>query len=662
MAYEIHQTYATDQYGGFTDLPVSGGATGFFRLGQIGDRWTFVTPEGNAFLYKGIMVWSPVGGGRYEPNLKRKYGGGSAREAGRYTPYVLFRMAQMLGINTIGWGTGIYHFPVNFLGQGKTVELFGCGFPMLPNHGCANPAVATSKRAKDILRTGTNDGGVKIAAWASGGNRRACVDMGDPHFGPVEGLPLQATNAVKESIDKRKGEFVGFDIAQSPWLHSNSIDDADYFFGHKGGYSIHPGWIAAVTSPYQVAHADGTVYDGLGGRTDGVVYCKQRARNYLQQKYGTIQALNTAWGSNYTTFDSSNPSDPLLAWQSGTGTGFLDEDGVTHSWIKVNTTLGVWQWSFMSALQVLPPQVKVDLDEVMEDLVETLYKQYAVVFRAEYPNHLLAGPSALKHTLGHFKPGVLRAAGRVFDYLHMDYTPPVFGKTHPNESPPQSLTDLYGLLPTSDVPADIVRSYNISGLPIHAWKSAVVYQGHDSAAAHQQGTGGWAGMSENARARHSQVAKGALFDENLEIMLSAVGADGKKFWLGFDNWSPIDQHLESINWGFMTETDNAYDGKQTQVFGIGPSTLRKHACFPGRRLQMDETGHPCTRATVAVDNSIAERYGGRFGDSITLIRAATRRAEFHWLSLTETEVPPEPPVVGRRTRMGGATRVGGRNT
>ena len=171
--YEIHQAYATDTYGGFADLPVSGGGTGYFRLGQIGDRWTFVTPLGNAFLQKGIMVWQPVTP-RVEPNIKLKYG--DARTAGFYTPWALIRAARW-GINTIGWGVGIYHFPVSFLNQGRTVELLGCGFPMLPNHGVAHGA-ATRAQNKDPIRV---DGlGVKIAAWPPGGFRHPGCRYGRP--------------------------------------------------------------------------------------------------------------------------------------------------------------------------------------------------------------------------------------------------------------------------------------------------------------------------------------------------------------------------------------------------------------------------------------------------------------------------------------------------
>src|SRR5580704_11056427 len=41
--------------------------------------------------------------------------------------------------------------------------------------------------------------------------------------------------------------------------------------------------------------------------------------NYLQAKYTTIGALNTAWGSNYTTFGSSGT--PITGEAVGTGNG-----------------------------------------------------------------------------------------------------------------------------------------------------------------------------------------------------------------------------------------------------------------------------------------------------------------------------------------------------
>ncbi len=44
-----------DQYGGYTSLPVPGGATGRFRVGKLGSRSVFVTPAGNAFWMTGVF-------------------------------------------------------------------------------------------------------------------------------------------------------------------------------------------------------------------------------------------------------------------------------------------------------------------------------------------------------------------------------------------------------------------------------------------------------------------------------------------------------------------------------------------------------------------------------------------------------------------------------
>ena len=75
------------------------------------------------------------------------------------------------------------------------------------------------------------------------------------------------------------------------------------------------------------------------------------------------------------------------------------------------------------------------------------------------------------------------------------------------------------------------------------------------------------GEGEPRRAT-SQTSKAGLYETNLDIMFTATGDDGRKFRLGFDNWNAWDQHSEGINWGFLTEGDNAYDGRQTKVLAF----------------------------------------------------------------------------------------------
>ncbi len=61
-----------DQYGGYASLPVPGGATGYFRVGKLGDRWVFVTPAGNAFWMTGVFN---INADTRFVDLAAKYGG-----------------------------------------------------------------------------------------------------------------------------------------------------------------------------------------------------------------------------------------------------------------------------------------------------------------------------------------------------------------------------------------------------------------------------------------------------------------------------------------------------------------------------------------------------------------------------------------------------------
>src|SRR5260370_27403132 len=58
--------------------------------------------------------------------------------------------------------------------------------------------------------------------------------------------------------------------------------------------------MVAAMSPVQRANSNfGWVY------TDTLMHTKQALNDFLVSKDATVTALNTAWGSNYTTFDSS---------------------------------------------------------------------------------------------------------------------------------------------------------------------------------------------------------------------------------------------------------------------------------------------------------------------------------------------------------------------
>lgn len=119
-------------------------------------------------------------------------------------------------------------------------------------------------------------------------------------------------------------------------------DDSDQMSGISGGGSSFPtvpannntynmGFFVATISPLETAMTNVMSRSGTSFvYTNTQIYSKLVLRNALATEYGTIAAMNTAWGSSYTTFDSSGTcvgSQPITCATSvaadsvGTGDG-----------------------------------------------------------------------------------------------------------------------------------------------------------------------------------------------------------------------------------------------------------------------------------------------------------------------------------------------------
>jgi len=109
-----------------------------------------------------------------------------------------------------------------------------------------------------------------------------------------------------------------------PYLIGIGADDGDEMFGFGAGDALptlppshnnpHLSWLIATMSPVQTASAQ---YDAV--YSDTTVHTKKAWHDALVAEYGTIGALNSAWGSNYSTFDSSGT--PITTESIGTGNG-----------------------------------------------------------------------------------------------------------------------------------------------------------------------------------------------------------------------------------------------------------------------------------------------------------------------------------------------------
>ena len=140
------------------------------------------------------------------------------------------------------------------------------------------------------------------------------------------------------------------------------------FFGHSIWFSPEEG-----DDPYGLnrtdhedlgyiiaAHNPSVSEDALGTftYTDQTLYAKLALRNFLTNEYGTIAALNAAWGTSYTTFDTSDPNgDTGISNGSyssyGTGTGLLDENGshiLASGWL-CSEMASTYSWSATPAIE-----------------------------------------------------------------------------------------------------------------------------------------------------------------------------------------------------------------------------------------------------------------------------------------------------------------------
>lgn len=519
-----------DQYGGLADAPVPGGATGYFHTTKVGNRWVLADPLGNAFWMLSVYVINHIDGGkRYEDAVIAKYGDNKFM----FITQALRRLRSW-GFNTIGEYSASYAPPIGMYGrrEGNREKL---PFIVLVNvsYGCAKLGIA-----KDVYN------GVSKTTYK--GWFGSLVDAFDPN------LPGCAEQGIVESGKRFTGEVEV--LAKSPWLLGVTIDDADYTSGFKSGIThVHPGWLTAVTAPSQSENAKLKL-----SYTDQTVYTKLAFRDFMKARYnGDIRALNAAWGSDYTTFDSAG------GW--GNGTGLLDEDG-RNPWMRIT--------QFEGPLRGPPSNVVADLDAWLLVFARRYFQVMTAASRKVLPHHMVIGPASID---AHNRAQVLQAAGEYLDLLQL-----------------QTTSDEVSLLGTA---------YDSSQKPCIVWTSFGA-----------QNDSPFAGKPSGRRAdfdNPTQEARGQKYGDYLKAAFNVQATDGTKPVVGMDWWELVDKVVggEHANFGLVTPTaDNAYDGVEARVTrGVdawGYTT-------GGEQNDYGDFISSARRANLGILQSVASEIGGK---------------------------------------------------
>ena len=288
-----------DQYGGLKSVKCQK-STGRFHVEKLGNRWWFCTPLGHGFFMEGVYAVEYSDDG-YKKVVQQKYGGLIAN-------WMIETNKRLIswGFNTLG----IYSMPIPLVTDSH--------FPSSQhNNPVKLPFIVTMRPALYAMRNPSLD--------LAGGGSRPFLRESVKNL--VEGLSPYYTGwrppvGIADYFDPKFEDWlITFfraskpvmkwrDSLDRPYIIGISSDDGDEMYGFGAGdefpstplghTNAHLGWMIATMSPVEAAAQH---YKAVF--SDTTLHTKKAWRDFLAAKYGSVSALNAAWGSNYTAFDSS---------------------------------------------------------------------------------------------------------------------------------------------------------------------------------------------------------------------------------------------------------------------------------------------------------------------------------------------------------------------
>ena len=522
---------ALDIYGGYKDVHVRG--TGYFRVEKVGNRWTFVTPDGNAFWMRSIYYVVADSGTTYGNAVANKYGISNF-------PQMAGQRMQSWGFNSLADDMNSKMLPVSTYWSSNTnpVKMPFLRY-LLGSDWAERSSGSGGGNVKEIVSNGVNF--TYYTGW-----RGQFPDVFDPAF---------ATFYTKMASDPANQYTPA--LTNSPWLIGTVPDDADSLFGFKDGPGCtsnphpHLAWIVAVTSPKQTSNSSrGASY------SDTAVYTKLAWRDYLKTKYSSsLSALNSAWGSNYTTWDSTG------TW--GSGTGLLDEDG-RHAWMGKD----------IYSLTDTNANLRADLDAFLGAIADKYFSTVHDAIKAYTPNHMVFGPASLGTCT---RPQILKSAGKYIDVLEIG--------TVWNARPE--------LLPAI---------YDITKRPMVLWTT---YQAQsDSAMAAYPGSA-WPELNYSTQALRGQAYANAM----QTVMGETASSDGSNPVIGIKWWQWNDNPGEHVNFGLASLSDNAYDGSEAVHASVACSYPEQTYLCGGEAGTYGNFISAVTNANAAIDQTLKTERG-----------------------------------------------------
>jgi hypothetical protein len=301
-----------DSHGGRTDINCVGGVTGSPYTELIGAKWYICNAEGHPMwglgaYSSGYVVTTP------------KYGSDqtAALVASRIAT---IQRLKSWGFNLLPPYSDIYMWPSATGMSGNKISYLPIFRPGL--YGMDKNAVAGT--LDDAIKDLSNGQGPNFTS----GNYNGMVDWADitrqtsalHYMLAVDTNDFATILNGKLSLDYLVG--IAIEDSDQTWAFWGAGENDPFDTRPTDKGSAHGGYFTAIMSPIQ--QAEGNHWHLL--YTDHEVKTKTNWETYLQNKYTTIAALNTAWGTGgaYTTFGSTatTVSGEALATTDGTTSSF----------------------------------------------------------------------------------------------------------------------------------------------------------------------------------------------------------------------------------------------------------------------------------------------------------------------------------------------------
>ncbi len=496
-------------------------------------------PAGNGFFLRGVYDVTWTDSSKLTDKVKEKYAKGASPDWQGNWGLESVRRLALWGFNASSEYSSEYVWPgirANFNTSDGTMP------DKMPFLYYENPSSYSLTNAGNYAKAPVKDilNGVKADIYT--GYRSHIIDASDPNFGAWLAGALQHDWGTGVALGLHNDYFIGFDMDESDNTMGiragpdfETVDDS-YTGQLDTGHAVpSTAWLVLVTDPMQAANHSLKVE--YGNKT---VFSKQAMSTYFSKEYGgKIAALNAAWGSNYTTFGTTDHGGTAaiqlgIYTSFGAGHGLLDEDGSCPSRKKDGAC-----WVGTDPINLNGETAAMQAD--MSGFFSSWLDQYFGAQKTQYSRY--APGYMLTQEIGGWgappRKEVLTEAAKYVDFFTLESVPPYLCSNCTDAQARINFTAQYG-----------------GDKPWVNWQGFIA-QADSYMAAYPGGSG--------TAAFTTQQERGAGYQTMLSAFLNAADANGTYHIVGFEWWGMYDMISQQTNWGLLTPNDNAYDGREAII-------------------------------------------------------------------------------------------------